>query len=144
MLNVWIIINLLLGGIELTRREIPTECYTRIVGYFRPVQNWGDGKKEEYFDRKTFSEQKSLESQVPYRKRKIPFDKEYLIFGRKMCSGCQSKKQEFEEKQYDYEYVSLDDTKNIEYLKQIKPDMSSVVLPVVFRLIDNEYMELIE
>jgi len=33
----------------------PTEVYTRIVGYHRDVANWNRGKKEEYFDRKTFS-----------------------------------------------------------------------------------------
>jgi ribonucleoside-triphosphate reductase len=32
----------------------PTETYTRIVGYFRAVENWNSGKREEYFDRKTF------------------------------------------------------------------------------------------
>ena len=32
----------------------PTEVYTRIVGYHRDVSNWNKGKKEEYFDRKTF------------------------------------------------------------------------------------------
>lgn len=32
-----------------------TEVYTRIVGYYRPVQNWNKGKKEEYFIRKEFA-----------------------------------------------------------------------------------------
>jgi len=32
-----------------------TEVYTRIVGYYRPVQNWNLGKKSEYKDRLTFS-----------------------------------------------------------------------------------------
>lgn len=31
-----------------------TEVYTRIVGYYRPVQNWNHGKKSEYKDRKSF------------------------------------------------------------------------------------------
>ena len=29
-----------------------TEVYSRIVGYFRPVQNWNPGKKQEFSDRK--------------------------------------------------------------------------------------------
>lgn len=37
------------------------EVYSRIVGYFRPVQNWNDGKKEEFKDRLKFKEGKSLE-----------------------------------------------------------------------------------
>ena len=32
----------------------PTECYSRVCGYFRPVKNWNKGKKEEFKDRKTF------------------------------------------------------------------------------------------
>jgi ribonucleoside-triphosphate reductase len=30
------------------------EVYTRIVGYYRPVQNWNHGKKSEYKERKLF------------------------------------------------------------------------------------------
>ena len=33
----------------------PTECYSRVCGYFRPVSNWNKGKKEEFKDRKTFN-----------------------------------------------------------------------------------------
>jgi ribonucleoside-triphosphate reductase len=31
-----------------------TEVYSRIVGYYRPVQQWNKGKKAEYDRRKTF------------------------------------------------------------------------------------------
>ena len=30
------------------------EVYSRITGYYRPVQNWNDGKSQEYQDRKTY------------------------------------------------------------------------------------------
>ncbi|MBQ6367933.1 MAG: ribonucleoside triphosphate reductase [Erysipelotrichaceae bacterium] len=33
----------------------PTEVYSRITGYYRPVQNWNKGKAQEYKDRKTYS-----------------------------------------------------------------------------------------
>ncbi|MBQ1810630.1 MAG: ribonucleoside triphosphate reductase [Erysipelotrichaceae bacterium] len=32
-----------------------TEVYSRITGYYRPVQNWNKGKAQEYKDRKTYS-----------------------------------------------------------------------------------------
>ncbi len=38
------------------------EVFSRVVGYFRPVARWNDGKKEEFQERKTFEEQKALES----------------------------------------------------------------------------------
>ncbi|MBD3244218.1 MAG: ribonucleoside triphosphate reductase [Chitinivibrionales bacterium] len=34
-----------------------TEVYSRIVGYYRPVQNWNLGKRSEYNERKTFRAQ---------------------------------------------------------------------------------------
>ena len=38
------------------------EVFSRVVGYFRPVARWNDGKKEEFRDRKTFSEGKAMAS----------------------------------------------------------------------------------
>lgn len=32
----------------------PTEVYSRITGYYRPVQNWNDGKAQEFKDRRTY------------------------------------------------------------------------------------------
>ena len=31
--------------------NMPTEVYSRVVGYFRPVQSWNEGKKAEFKDR---------------------------------------------------------------------------------------------
>ena len=31
-----------------------TEVYSRITGYYRPVQNWNDGKLQEFYDRRTY------------------------------------------------------------------------------------------
>jgi len=36
-----------------------TEIYSRITGYYRPVQNWNDGKAQEFKDRKVFDIGKS-------------------------------------------------------------------------------------
>ena len=35
-------------------RQIPVEVYSRVVGYFRPVNQWNDGKKEEFSERKEY------------------------------------------------------------------------------------------
>jgi len=32
-------------------RAVRTEVYSRIVGYYRPVQDWNKGKQEEFADR---------------------------------------------------------------------------------------------
>ena len=35
-------------------RKIPVEVYSRVVGYYRHVNQWNLGKQEEFRDRKEF------------------------------------------------------------------------------------------
>ena len=37
----------------------PCEIWTRVMGYFRPVNHFNEGKKSEYRERKWFLEKKS-------------------------------------------------------------------------------------
>ena len=37
-----------------------TEVYSRITGYYRPVQNWNVGKTQEYKERKAYNIEKSM------------------------------------------------------------------------------------
>ena len=37
----------------------PTEVYSRITGYYRPVKNWNDGKAQEWKERKTYKPDES-------------------------------------------------------------------------------------
>lgn len=32
-----------------------TEIYSRVVGFFRPIQQWNDGKQQEFKERKMFN-----------------------------------------------------------------------------------------
>ncbi len=32
-------------------RAVKTEIYSRVVGYYRPVQDWNKGKQEEFSER---------------------------------------------------------------------------------------------
>ncbi len=41
--------------------EKPTEVYSRIVGYYRPISQWNKGKKEEFKDRMEYEEEKTLQ-----------------------------------------------------------------------------------
>ena len=38
----------------------PVECWSRVVGYLRPVGQWNDGKVAEFHDRKSFDVGKAL------------------------------------------------------------------------------------
>lgn len=48
-------------GIELKDEERQRcEIWTRVMGYFRPVDNFNKGKKSEFAERKYFSEAKAM------------------------------------------------------------------------------------
>ena len=55
------------------------EVYSRIVGYFRPVQRWNKGKAEEYKMRKTFSEKKAFEKKFKGEKDENRTNKRNLV-----------------------------------------------------------------
>ena len=38
----------------------PTEVWTRVMGYHRPVSEFNKGKKEEYYERKCFCEEAAV------------------------------------------------------------------------------------
>ncbi len=37
------------------QKRVPCEVYSRIVGYLRPVQDWNEGKQQEFVERKTYA-----------------------------------------------------------------------------------------
>ena len=42
-------------------KAVKTEVYSRIVGYYRPVQSWNKGKREEFSQRKYITLKKEEE-----------------------------------------------------------------------------------
>jgi len=38
----------------------PCEVWTRVMGYHRPVSEFNRGKKEEFYERKCFTEEKAV------------------------------------------------------------------------------------
>ncbi len=44
------------GGCAMSRKcNAKVEVYSRVVGFYRPVQQWNKGKKEEFKDRKEYA-----------------------------------------------------------------------------------------
>ena len=73
-----------------------TEVYSRITGYYRPVQNWNDGKSEEYKNRKLYNISASVEK---FQKRATATVKEeaacecegenkIILFKTETCPNC--------------------------------------------------------
>ena len=42
------------GCLMLSKCDEKTEVYSRVCGFFRPVQQWNKGKKEEFRDRREY------------------------------------------------------------------------------------------
>ena len=59
----------------------PAEVYSRITGYYRPVQNWNDGKSQEYKERKVYKV-------LDYHKAKEERQADVLLFTTKTCPNC--------------------------------------------------------
>jgi ribonucleoside-triphosphate reductase len=51
-----------------------TEVYSRVVGYFRPVRNWNEGKQEEFRQREEYKEKTALEKELTKGGHKIALD----------------------------------------------------------------------
>ncbi|MBQ8592251.1 MAG: ribonucleoside triphosphate reductase [Lachnospiraceae bacterium] len=99
-----------------------TEVYSRITGYYRPVQNWNDGKLQEYANRTEYDIKNSclkrpMTSVVTlsnYDKDvtvavKAPEDVKYL-FTTKTCPNCKIAKEALK----DVAYVVIDAEENME------------------------------
>ncbi|MBQ7730890.1 MAG: ribonucleoside triphosphate reductase [Lentisphaeria bacterium] len=52
-----------------------TEVYSRITGYYRPVQNWNDGKAQEFKDRKVYNIGRSVLTHVGPKPEGAPAEK---------------------------------------------------------------------
>ena len=69
-----------------------TEVYSRITGYYRPVQNWNDGKSQEYLDRKTYRVG-SAQGSCPKMQEDKPAEKPaggYYLYTTATCPNCRS------------------------------------------------------
>lgn len=98
------------------------EVYSRITGYYRPVQNWNDGKMQEYKNRKIYDVEESKERTV---KRNIitiskdevkvePTGNVRYLFTTKTCPNCAVAKEILG----DESYVLIDAEENAELVQK--------------------------
>ena len=76
-----------------------TEVYSRITGYYRPVQNWNDGKAEEFKNRKTYDIAHSHLTHHMNNEQKheeciheVKQNNDILLFTTKTCPNCKMAK----------------------------------------------------
>lgn len=124
-----------------------TEIYSRITGYYRPVQNWNDGKLQEYDNRTEYEVANSMlkrptssvvklsghdkEMKVDVE---IPENMKYL-FVTKTCPNCKLAKQYLKDEQY----VVIDAEENAELVSRYRI-MQAPTLVVVNKDMFTKYV----
>ncbi len=124
-----------------------TEVYSRITGYYRPVQNWNVGKSQEFKERVTYDINKSNlkvvvsascascgDSEFEDRvEESIAVETKYLLFTTKTCPNCPVAKN-FLNKE-NVEYSTIDAEEN--------PEMASkfgiMQAPTLIKVIGDSY-----
>ncbi len=97
-----------------------TEVYSRITGYYRPVQNWNDGKAEEFKDRQVYDMSKShLKHNGPLNKAcedksvETIAPKETLLFATKTCPNCKMAKAILDKAGVKYTVIDAEENKEL-------------------------------
>ncbi len=100
-----------------------TEVYSRITGYYRPVQNWNDGKSQEFRDRKVYDIGRSHLSHVgplnhapaeaEAAEPEAPAAAELLLFATQTCPNCKQAEKLLNEAGIAYRKVMVEDNRDL-------------------------------
>ncbi len=106
----------------------PTEVYSRITGYYRPVQNWNTGKAQEFKDRETYDFDEASRANVdgPAKHDAAQGDKsvktdasecagssENILFTTKTCPNCPMAKAALDRKGIAYKVVDAQENADL-------------------------------
>ena len=103
----------------------PTETWSRITGYYRPVKNWNDGKLQEYNDRQVYHAESSklthtISRETAQASTKAPkatatvasqatdMGKMAILFTTKTCPNCKMAKSILDGDHYSYKVVDAE------------------------------------
>ena len=97
-----------------------TEVYSRITGYYRPVQNWNVGKSEEFKERKTYNIETSIlthgapEHHECCVQEEKPLEvSETLLFTTKTCPNCKAAKAALDKAGISYKVIDAEENPSL-------------------------------
>ena len=102
-----------------------TEVYSRITGYYRPIQNWNDGKSQEYKERLVYDIEQSHFTKPAISKQKTTtptstststLSSHVYLFTTSTCPNCRLAKKYLDEA--NIPYVVKEAEKNISLVRQ--------------------------
>ncbi len=98
-----------------------TEVYSRITGYYRPVQNWNDGKAQEFKDRKLYDQQIAI-NKVPVNRAcgcgcgdaepEVVGGNRAMLFTTKTCPNCKMVVAMMDQAGFEYEKLDAEAPEN--------------------------------
>jgi len=103
-----------------------TEVYSRITGYYRPVQNWNDGKLQEFENRKEYVPETSV---LNHEAKSCCLNKpekaeekinELMLFTTKTCPNCKMAKMLLEKAGISYKVIDAEDEKETTIFYHVK------------------------
>ncbi len=131
----------------------PTEVYSRITGYYRPVKNWNIGKAQEFKERKVYNIETSVlthtlqdtNEEIVQNREKIEGKAEvssapkasyrYLLFTTAHCPKCKQIKQLLSTSGIKYEEIVVDPSQDNELVNKFNISKA----PTLVILDNNEY-----
>ncbi len=122
-----------------------TEVWSRITGYYRPVQNWNDGKVEEYKmrkeyvignskmecdnkDDKTTKPKTTRKTTKKTEEKKSTLKKGIYLFGTKTCPNCKMAKKFLEDDDMKYTFIDAEEEKDLTKNYSIKQAPTLLVI----------------
>lgn len=124
----------------------PAEIYSRITGYYRPVQNWNEGKSKEFKDRKLYDIENSVlrghsapEAEAPTAKAdQLPAENaKLLLFSRLTCPNCRVAEAALDKAGIPYEKLIADD--NMELAREYGVKGSPTLVAVTGEAFEKFY-----
>ena len=113
----------------------PAEVYSRITGYYRPVQNWNDGKSQEYKDRQLYDIENSVLRPIKDREAKkaescsceTKGETKKMLFTTKTCPNCKMAKSILDKAGVNYEIVDAEEQVELTNMYGVKQAPTLIV-----------------
>ena len=96
-----------------------TEVYSRITGYYRPVQNWNDGKRQEFAERKVYDIENSKFTAkekcdcVEKQPDQVLELNQPTLFTRNGCPNCKTSKMMLDKAGVKYQIVNAEENRDV-------------------------------
>ena len=122
-----------------------TEVWSRITGYYRPVQNWNEGKTEEFKERKEYNvahsvpPTKTTETKPVVKEPVIKpkQDAELLLFTTKTCPNCKIAKSWLDEANIPYKTILAEEEPKLARKYRV------MLAPTLILLTDDGYQSIV-